>query len=164
LNYRNETQMYPDVEKWMKKRLEAKYRRLPIDVYDTHTKYLSDFLEEKGLHVHFPDYPSYEIKVDVLGVIQGRDNIELAFVECKLNRITLRDVSQLLGYSKVAQPVHSILLSARGLNTSVTYLFDTFRRYDVLRYNDNKRMRIGAWNKTRLDIDPTSIIPRGELF
>lgn len=164
MSYLNEAQMYPDVERWLKNRLETRYRRRSIDVYDTHTKYLSDFLEERGLHVNFPDYPSYEIKVDVLGLIQRKENIEMAFVECKLNRITLRDVSQLLGYSKVAQPVHSLLLSAKGFSTSVSYLFDTFRRYDVLKYNSNKKIILGVWNKNRSDIDPTSITPRGELF
>ncbi len=94
--------MYPHVCIWLKKLLERKFKNATIHVDNTSKKVLSKWLVEKGFHKHFKGYQTYEIEVDVTGLIEKLNETHLAFVECKLGRITLRDLSQLLGYSKVA--------------------------------------------------------------
>jgi len=158
--YREEKEMYPHVRSWFEKVLQDKFKRARILVADTSKKVLSKWLFEKGYHRHFKDYSTYEIEVDITGVIES-EKTELAFVECKLNKITLRDLSQLLGYSKVAIPLLSIILSPKGISDSMKLLFNVSRRNDVLYYADNKYIVIGKWNETRKEIDQTSIIPRG---
>lgn len=131
-------------------------------MYDTHATKLSRFLLRKDLHTHFPEYKSYEIMTDVTGIVKDGDKVDLVFVECKLQPITLGDISQLLGYSRVALPLCSLLLSPKGISSSVSYLFNTLRRYDVLKYADNKRIVVARWNPQSNDLDFQSIIPRGE--
>lgn len=164
MSYQKEKEMYPEVQKWLEKLLKTKYKKMLVHVYDTHAQTLSRFLMEKKLHNFFPDYPSYEIKVDVTGVLREGDKASLAFVECKLQPITLRDTSQLLGYSRVAKPLHSIILSPRDVSNSISYLFRTLRRYDVLYYDKDKKIIIGKWSQDRKSIIPSSIIPKGEYL
>ena len=158
--YREEKEMYPHVRSWLEKVLQGKFKGAKISVADTSKKVLSKWLFEKGHHRHFKDYSTYEIEVDVTGVIE-RGKTELAFVECKLNKITLRDLSQLLGYSKVATPLLSIILSPKGISDSMNLLFNVSRRNDVLYYTNDKHIVIGKWDETRKEIDQSLIIPRG---
>lgn len=93
------------------------------------------------------------------GVILLNDKAELAFVECKLSKITLKDVSQLLGYSKVACPVHSFIISPKGMSNAVSYLLQTLRRYDILAYSENRKIRVGSWDESKGDIIRPMIPP-----
>ena len=105
--------MYPDVCVWFRKILWEKYRDAEIHVENTSRKILSKWLVERRLHNLFPDYQTYEIEVDITGIIERDGEAHLGMIECKLNQITLSDLSQLLGYSRVALPVHSIILSPK---------------------------------------------------
>lgn len=93
----------------------SKNKDAKIYVDDTSRKALSRWLLEYKFYSLFPDYQTYEIEVDVAGVIECPGGAYLGFVECKLNRITLRDLSQLLGYSKVAKPLWSLIISPKGI-------------------------------------------------
>ncbi|MGQ9723737.1 MAG: hypothetical protein ACUVXA_20760 [Candidatus Jordarchaeum sp.] len=160
--YENEKEIYPDIQEWLLNLLKREYKKYDIKVYDTHAKFLSKFLVQENFHTYFPDFQSYEIKVDITGVITKGDTAKLAFVECKLRPITLRDISQLIGYSKVANPIKAIILSPEDVSDPVSYLFRTLRRYDVLLYNKNKVI-IGKWDENKKELITTSIIPKGEI-
>jgi len=156
-----EKDMYPAVSKWLERTLKNKYRRADIWVFDTSRIVLSKFLVENGYHVLFNEYQTFEIQVDVTGIIKRENKADLVFVECKRKEISLRDLSQLIGYSKVALPAHSIILSPKGVSKSLSLLFNVWRRYDVLYYAKNKYILIGRWDVDRKELDPSSIIPRG---
>ncbi len=97
-------------------------------------------------------------------MIKGKDKCALAFVECKLNSISLKDISQLIGYSKVVRPVFSLILSPAGISSPVNTLINIYKRYDILTYWNNLKIRIAKWNKTTKDIDAATLIPHGEHF
>jgi hypothetical protein len=160
--YKNEKGMYPDVCLWLKKMLQSKFKNAKICVEDTSKKVLSKWLLEKGFHNFFPDYQTYEVEVDVTGVIlkPGKE-AHLGFVECKLGKINLRDLSQLLGYSKVASPLYSIILSPKGISQSLNLLFNVARRNDVLYYSANRHIFIAKWEEKKKEIDISTIIPKG---
>jgi len=153
--------MYPEVCAWFEKILLEKYDDSKIHIQDTSRKVLSRWLVEKGLHKLFPDYLTYEIEVDIIGIIEKDDKAFLGMVECKLNQITLRDLSQLLGYSKVALPLYSIILSPKGVSKSMHLLFNVSRRNDVLNYSGDRHIIVGKWSEKRKELDFSTIIPKG---
>jgi len=159
--YENEKSMYPDVVKWFRKILASKFPNSSIFVYDTSNIVLSKFLLDRRLHKFFPNYQTFEIEVDITGIVRSRDDANLGFVECKLNKISLRDVSQLLGYSKVAQPVFSLILSPAGFSDSINFLFNIHRRDDILYYEKDKLIHIAKWLESKQDIDYASLLPKG---
>jgi hypothetical protein len=88
----------------------------------------------------------------------------LALVECKLEKINLQDVSQLLGYSKVALPLASIIISPEGISDSINLLFNVHRRDDILSYGQDGCIRIARWIESKKDIDMHTLIPKGILL
>ena len=153
--------MYPDVCAWFKRILKEKFKDAEICVEDTSKKVLSKWLIEKGFHTFFPDYQTYEIEVDVTGIVKKTDEAHLGFIECKLGRITLRDLSQLLGYSRVALPLYSVILSPKEISRSMNRLLNIARRNDILYYSIDRHIIVGKWNEKRKELDFSSIIPKG---
>jgi len=154
--------MYSDVCSWFKRILKNKFKNAKIHVEDTSKRVLSKWLVEKGFHNFFPDYQTYEIEVDVTGIVKKSDEeAYLGFIECKLGRINLRDVSQLLGYSKVALPLYSVILSPKGISRSMDLLFNVARRNDILYYSTDKHIIITKWDERKKEIDFSSIVPKG---
>jgi hypothetical protein len=141
--YRRESEMYPVVANWLARALRGIYPRTRVDTYDTSRTFLNRFLEREGLQQLSPDFQTYEIQVDLTAVIRRRKNpATLGFVECKLGQISLRDLSQLLGYSRVALPVYSIIVSPVGMTRGLHYLLNTLSRIDVLQYAENRRIKL----------------------
>lgn len=153
--------MYPDVCAWLQGLLKSRFPKATVKVFDTSRVTLGKFLEEEGLADLFPDYQTYEINVDVTGIVRTKKP-SLNFVECKLTPLTLRDLSQLLGCSKVAQPLYSILVSPVGISKALALLLKVYRRYDVLEYAEGKRLKVGTWDAVRKTVDPATLIPPGE--
>ena len=155
--------MYPDVVAWLKERLIRHFRKADsIIVSDTSQTYLWRFLADNGYEKYFPEYLTYEIQVDITGVVVAKGTAKLAFVECKLSPITLKDVSQLLGYSKVASPLTSLLISSSGISSSIDRLLNVYRRFDVLEYDKNRTILVGCWNAVRKEIDVKTLLPKGQ--
>ncbi|HUS49820.1 MAG TPA: hypothetical protein VMZ91_06625, partial [Candidatus Paceibacterota bacterium] len=88
----------------------------------------------------------------------------LAFVECKLNSISLKDISQLIGYSKVVRPTFSLILSPAGISSPVNKLINIYKRYDILTYWNNLNVRIAKWNIITKEIDQASLLPHGNYY
>jgi hypothetical protein len=71
---------------------------------------------------------------------------------------------RLLGYSKVAKPIYSIIVSPAGMSKALSLLLKVYRRYDVLEYAEDTRLKVGIWDAVRRMIDPATIIPPGDYF
>jgi len=160
--YKSEDELYPDVINWLQKVLSYKYKRADVKAYNTSRENLSEFLRRKKLGKYFSEFETFVIKVDITGVILTKDICQLAFVECKLNEISLKDISQIIGYSKVVKPAISMITSPKGVSRPVHMLFNVFKRYDILNYVNRHEIKIGTWNVQTNEIDPSSIIPYGK--
>ena len=163
--YSREEEMYPDVRDWLEDRLRRVMKDADVRVYVTPRTTAADLIERERLTRYFGDiYRTYGIMVDIAGIIIRNNKGELAFVECKLNKIFLRELSQLLGYSVVARPRYSIIISPRGASDSLRTLLTSYRRMDVLEYARGRRIAIARWDVNKKDINYATIIPPGWSF
>jgi len=163
--YSREEEMYPDVREWLEDRLRHVMKDADVRVYVTSRTTVADLIERERLTRYFGDiYRTYDIMVDIAGIIIRNNKGELAFVECKLNKISLRELSQLLGYSVVARPRYSIIISPRGASDSLRTLLISYRRTDILEYARGRRIAIARWDVNKKDIDYATIIPPGWSF
>jgi len=160
---KNEKEMYPDVLEWFKQLLKDKFSKADITTDITAKLFLNKWLEKKSLNIYFPEYATYECKIDITGFVKTQNKKFLCLIECKTSPITLRDLSQLLGYSKVINPEISILLSPKYVSNSLRLLLKEYSRLEILNYNNNKNIYIGRWNKNRHSIDYESLIPTGPI-
>jgi hypothetical protein len=156
-----ESELYPEIGEWFRGFLRERHRRSEIKVYDTSRKLLSSFIYEQGLVKLIPLWDTFEIQVDITGVILGRRTAQLAFIECKTHTVSLKDISQLLGYSLVAKPLYSLLISTKPVSASVWKLVETFNNLDILRYDSNRLIRVYIWNASRREVEVPSVLPTG---
>ena len=163
--YSHEEEMYPDVREWLEDRLRRVMKDADVRVYITSRTTVADLIEREHLARYFGDiYRTYDIMVDIAGIIIRNNKGELAFIECKLNKISLRELSQLLGYSVVARPRYSMIISPRGTSDSLRTLLISYRRTDILEYAHGRKIAVAQWNADKKDIDYATIIPSGWSF
>ena len=136
MKYKAEKDMYPDVCQWLEAFLKDRFRRAEVDVHALPHTPISRFLStyDRG---SFPgEWVTWNIKVDVVGFVHHPNrSTDLVFVECKKNRLTLAHLSQLLGYSRIARPLYSFLISPAGFSASLVSLLQEYHRHDVLEYH-----------------------------
>jgi len=168
LNYENEKQMYPDVARWLHELLKGRYRGAVIDVRDTHATPLNEYILRHGLQEYFEgdQWHTYDILVDLTAFIKSKNKKGPVFVECKVTMVNLLNVSQLLGYSRVASPLSSYLLSSKGIGGNVQSLLTTYDRSDILEYHWDKgesprKIVIAKWDYSSKSIDSSSVLPPG---
>jgi len=161
---KKEKDLYLPMCKWLEKFLKDRYSNSLIEVYDTSLKSLSNFIAVNNYGTMFPpEWQSWDIHVDITGLIITNGKAELAFIEAKIGELSLRELSQLLGYCRVAHPLHAFLLSPDGCAGSLTSLLVSYSRRDVLEYyiEKGKRTRtieVAAWDRLANNINQATII------
>lgn len=161
MKYLNEIAMYPAVIEWLLRELQGKFGKKArrIQVRDTHDSDLSNFVVSLGYEKAFPEFSTYNIRQDITGFIEYSDTkVDLVFVECKLGRLRLLDLSQLIGYSCIALPIYSILLSPLGMGPTLSRLLLSFNRKDILEFRPNRHIHLVRWDAERGDIDYSNSI------
>jgi len=168
VNYKTEKQMYGDVSRWLYTLLTSKLLNTHIDVRDTHASSLNEYIKRHGLQYYFKDnlWQTYDIRVDLTAFIKSDKNTGLAFVECKIIPISLLHLSQLLGYSRVALPLFSYLISSANIGKAIKSLIMRYDRTDILEYYWEKgkfprRIIIAKWDINSKNIDSTTVLPPG---
>ncbi|MHA1196164.1 MAG: hypothetical protein ACTSRH_09325 [Promethearchaeota archaeon] len=159
-----EKDLYPEIKNWLDNLLKEYFPKKKVYSFITSNIYLSKFIQDKNWIEYCSDYATYQIKIDILGVLIEKTELEFIFIEVKNSKISLKDVSQLIGYSKVAQPLFSIILSPKWVSDPVKILFEIYRRYDILKYNSDKFIKIGKWDPEKKDIDYNKIYPNKPLL
>lgn len=161
----NEVELYEPVRNWLERVLRERYKRMDIRVFDTHNTKLSRLINDLGLQSLFPQFNAWDVKVDITGIASNERKGCLAFVECKVKQLTLRDIAQLLGYSIVVNPTLSILTSPASPTDPVITLLKDYGRLDVLEYGPQKRyIRITKWDDVKDEVIPSSVLPPGRLL
>lgn len=165
MTYNAEKEMYPGVVEWLKRFLTQKFRKAEILAADTSRVALNNFIARENLQSFFaPEWITYDLHVDVTGIVIVKQRAHLVFVECKLASLTLANVSQLLGYSRIALPLYSFLISPVGYNDSVISLIKTYSRGDILEYfwekgKTARSLMLATWNESANQIEPSTLLP-----
>lgn len=156
-----EQDLYPDIMSWLKYYLQDKYKKAQIETtFETSRRYLDEILQEKGIFI--AEAVGVKIKVDIVGfIIRPNKPPQLAFVEVKNTPLTLKDLGQLWGYTKLINPVESFLVSAKGIGT-LELIIKQYQRHDILRYGErNERlMKVAKWDVKKGSIDYSTLLPK----
>ncbi|MFW9874336.1 MAG: hypothetical protein ACFFG0_14620 [Candidatus Thorarchaeota archaeon] len=164
MSFIKEKDLYSVIKDWLKNLLKSYYPRKKIDTYDTSSVFLSKFIQDSNWMKYRDDYATYQIKIDILGVLIYQKNLDFVFVEVKNTKISLKDISQLIGYSRVAKPLYSFIISPKWVSDPVRSLFEKYRRFDILTYDKNRIIKIVKWDCEKRDIDFNYIYPKSELI
>lgn len=156
---KKEKSLYKPILSWFDEYLKNKNPRAEVSVHDVHSVDLSDFLERTPFKKFFPEYSTYKIKIDLVGVVRGKYKCSLTFVEVKDVQLNLMHISQLLGYCRIVKPSAAFLISPKGLGKPLNQLLNCFKRLDILEYTPNHFIRIAKWDSSRNAILMDSVIP-----
>ena len=129
--------LYPDVCQWLENFfLKDRFRQAEVDVHPLPYTPISRFLSTHNRGNFLGEWHSWNIKVDVVGFVHHADKpTDLVLVEGKNTKLTLAHLSQLLMYSRIAQPLYSFLISPAGFFASLVSLLQEYQRRDVLEYH-----------------------------
>ena len=168
MNYDSEIQMYPDISLWLKSFLSSKLPHALVEVRDTHNSPLNEYITRHGLQEFFNSslWQTYEINVDITAFIKSPKHQGLVFVECKIVPISLAHLSQLLGYSRIALPLYSYLISSASIGNALKALITRYDRTDVLEYywakgEQPRKMIIAEWDIESRSINLNTVLPPG---
>jgi hypothetical protein len=160
----SEKSLYKPICVWLDKLLNDRYKNSQVIVADTSTTFLSAWLRKRKLSQLFPDSECYDFKIDITGAIVNLKNSALYFIECKASYITIKDISQIMGYSRIANPSRSIIISPKGASTALQKLIIVRGRSDILNYSKNSKdmlIRICKWDINKNCVDYNDTIPLG---
>ncbi len=168
MNYDSELEMYPDISRWLKSLLSSKLSNALIEVRDTHNSPLSEYITRNGLQEFFDNslWQTYDINVDITAFIKTTRRKALVFVECKIVPISLAHLSQLLGYSRIALPIYSYLISSASIGNALKTLITRYDRTDVLEYywakgEQARKIIIAEWDRKSKSINLNTVLPPG---
>ncbi len=137
------------MQRWFSSYLQNKNPDAEVVVYDVHKIYLSDFFTKVSFRQGFPDYSTYRIKIDLLGIINRKGHYDLVFIEVKDGALNFSHLAQLLVYSKLVRPAQSVLISSRGLSTHLNDIINKHHRSDMLEYTPNRKIKLAKWDEYR---------------
>lgn len=146
---KQELALYEPMQKWFGSYLQNKNPDAEVIVHDVHKIYLSDFFTKTDFRQDFPDYSTYRIKIDLLGVIKRRKQYELVFIEVKDRALNFSHLAQLLVYSKLVRPARAILISPQGLSMHLNDIVNKYHRIDMLEYMPIRKIQLAKWDRYR---------------
>lgn len=146
---KQERALYDPMQKWFSSYLQNKNPDAEVIVHDVHKIYLSDFFTKADFRQDFPDYSTYRIKIDLLGVIKRKKQYNLVFVEVKDGALNFSHLAQLLVYSKLVRPAQAVLISPQGLSTHLNDIINKYNRVDMLEYMPNYKIQLSKWDRYR---------------
>jgi len=146
---KQELALYEPMQNWFSSYLQNKNPDAEVIVRDVHKIYLSDFFTKAEFRQDFPDYSTYKIKIDLLGIVKRSEQYKLIFIEAKDGFLNFSHLAQLLVYSKLVRPIQAILISPQGLSTHLNDIVNKYHRVDILEYMPNRKIQLAKWDRYR---------------
>ena len=153
------------VATWLHRVLTERYKSMKVQTIESGNTRLSRLIADLGLKNLFPESNAWDVKVDVTGILQGKQEAYLALIDFEPKKLTLDDVAVLLGYARAVNPILFMLISPYPLVDPLITLLKDYGRLDVLEYGPQKRyIRIAKWDNVKDEIIPSSVLPPGRLL
>ena len=153
------------VATWLHRVLTERYKSMKVQTIESGNTRLSRLIADLGLKNLFPEFNAWDVKVDVTGILQGKQEAYLALIDFEPKKLTIDDVAVLLGYARAVNPILCMLISPYPPVDPLITLLKDYGRHDVLEYGREKRhIRIAKWHDVRKEVIPGSIFPPGRLF
>ena len=146
------------MKKWLEKYLKKYSEEYSINIVCPNSS-LSKIAIEDIKRV--PDYASFEFKPDVLGILVNKTNkdVKLVFLNRSISAISLKEIGELICYSRLAKPIESFLVSTKGLPNEVNLLLlDKDNEKRILSFDSNF-VKIFRFDTEKDSIDQKSIYP-----
>jgi len=157
---KREENLYPEIEQWFNQYLAEKHKS--CEIITTHkTSRITIDAYLRNLGIELKEAVGLLIKVDITGIVRKGKTVKLAFIEVKDNPLTLSDLGQIWGYTKLINPIESFLVSSEGVGM-LDYILKVLRREDILRYGskNEKMIKVAKWDTRRKAIDYRTLIPK----
>ena len=156
--------MYSHVAQWLEGFLKDRFGQSDVDVRILSRTPISRFLRTYNRGDFPGEWVTWNIKVDVVGFVHHSNTpTSLVFVECKNVKLTIAHLSQLLGYSRIACPLYSFLLSPIGFSSTLVSLLQEYQRHDVLEYQWElgkmpRQVIVAEWEMTTRNLNRHTMI------
>lgn len=92
-----------------------------------------------------PNYSIYDFNPDVLGILVHRNKpiVKLVFLYRFVGTVSLKEIGEVLCYSKIVKPVESIIIAENGLPSKISLLLlNKELRNRILNYSDCQDLQI----------------------
>ncbi len=164
LGHSTSQEMYEPVKKWLLRFLSSRFKGSQIRIYNSPSMKLHNLIRNEDLYNGLsPDWPTWEIQVDIIGIIHNRNLTRIAFVDYEDRMLTFNNLAQSVSKARIAKPTYAFLISPQGPNSSLTQLLKTHQRLDVLEYTQDKNamprsLIIARWDGNANTIAMDSVI------
>ncbi len=132
-----EVETYYPLQVWLENHIKQNHNSDSL-VFDSSTTNLNN-IDFEGVDEIIEEFDDFDIKPDVIGITYNKKNLFL--IESKVTKISLEDLSQTIGYSKVIQPTEAFLISTEEISSNLLFLLDAYP--EVLKYNGTQKVKIG---------------------
>lgn len=159
-NVKKEFELYRPMVDWLRNYLVEKYPRDRVITIDSHAETLDRVLKKEGIICDVTT--GLDIQIDVLGIVERKNERLLFFIEAKKTKLNLHDLGQLYMYCKLINPQEAFLFSSNSLG-SLDKIFRILKREDILTFGDGrkiKRMQVAKWDISKGIPDLHSIYPK----
>jgi len=137
----SEADTYEPQQEWLQKYLEEKFPESRIDTFVVAYSDMSSFFSRSGNDTHTELVNEYDIRPDVVGIIDGK---KIVFIESKITLLGIKEIGQLLGYCLVAEPEIAILCSTKDSSGKLTTILP---HKELLEFNGNKKILCANWDQ-----------------
>lgn len=158
------------MREWAAGFLRARARTCAVRVHDGSRTHVSELIARSPSAPAFPaESSSWQVRCDIVGLLTRRKAGYVCLVEVKSGAISVRDLSQVLGYCRVVRPVKAFLLSPAGAGRHLWRLVREHARYDLLEYDwppgrQPRSIVVARWNTAANQPDPETVLCAGALW
>lgn len=144
--------------KWLEDFLENKFPKSNIEVFSP------EGVLSKSNHPKIKkiaNYPFFEFKPDIVGVLEINDKFELVILNRELRAFSLKDVGEMQCYCRISNPRLAFMASLQGIAPQIDKLINHNKKHEIISYDHNS-IKIFRWDDELNKIDQFSITPLEE--